>query len=197
MQFEGQNLLVPRVSRDICEPEYDREISANTQSKSDVSVSRRLESLLLGPKSLLRKIYKGDSISFMERYSDRVSSMNSVQLADDNMWTMCDNQTCSDESVEIPEGFKVREFPASSLLLMQNKNKPAATKTRSHMHTNGSVLPLDMVSGQNERFYHVFKQGEIAELVNKRVKGLSVKSCTYDAGNWYTTLVKADGPTPL
>lgn len=34
------------------------------------------------------------------------------------------------------------------------------------------------------RFYHVFKQGELSNLVVNHIDNLSVVSCTYDHGNW-------------
>lgn len=168
------------------------------QPNSEVgSIARKLESLLLKPKLLLRNIYRREENSnMMHSYSDTVS-LSSVQSSDDSDWTICDNQTCSDECVEVPEEFKVREFPASSLFMMQGNSERSSTPTRSHMRTRSNGPLPDAMEGQNERFYHVFKQGEIAELVNKRVKGLSLKSCVYDSGHWYATLVKQEKPSTL
>jgi hypothetical protein len=40
------------------------------------------------------------------------------------------------------------------------------------------------------RYYHVFKEGELSDLIFSHVDNLSVQSCMYDHGNWCLTAEK-------
>ena len=43
------------------------------------------------------------------------------------------------------------------------------------------------------RYYHVFKEGELSDLIFSHVDNLSVQSCMYDHGNWCLTAEKITG----
>jgi hypothetical protein len=47
------------------------------------------------------------------------------------------------------------------------------------------------------RYYHVFKEGELSDLIFSHVDNLSVQSCMYDHGNWCLTAEKITRKTAM
>ena len=163
----------------------------------------KLEKLMQGPQLLFKRLVT--RTSSLESCDDS-SSTNSVQSADSSdEWVICDEKSCSDDFMEIPAEFQVREFPASSLfstspILNQKSNssnqpKCTSTKTTQSQLQKGNRLcrnhPTNPSHGRDERYYHVFKEGELEKLIQRHSKTLVVSSCTYQSGHWCARATKA------
>lgn len=152
-----------------------------------------------GPQLLFKRLVT--RTSSLESCDDS-SSTNSVQSADSSdEWVICDEKSCSDDFVEIPAEFQVREFPASSLfstsplLNQKSHNSPQSTSqsTQPQLPRANRFCrnhPTSPSQGRNERYYHVFKQRELENLIKKYAKNLIVSSCTYQSGHWCAEATK-------
>lgn len=145
------------------------------QSKED-SVLARMESLIL-------ELFVSRKNTKPKTYSN-CDPLPAVQPSD---WGPCDHVKCSQESATIPEEFQVREFPASSLFSLSK----SANQNTARLNQRGCRHQMAGVEGsRDERFYHVFKRGELEEMVKSHIPSLTVTDTTYRSGHWCITLSK-------
>ncbi len=76
----------------------------------------------------------------------------------------------------LPKDFTIRKFPNSSCTKTFDQNESSSSKTIS----NSDNASQDC----NKRFYHVFKENELNELMKNHCEELNIYSSYYDHGNW-------------
>lgn len=173
-------MLVPRqsqaeyslLSKGLCDCS-----SAQSQPNSIYStVSDRIGQLLGGPQAFVRRLLSRHNS--LESCADS-SSTDSLQSND--------SDECND-TIIIPEEFQVREFPASSLFSSSkssNDRKVQVHKRRCAAHSTSCAA-----HSRHDRFYHVFKKGELERLIKSRTRDLQLIKCSYKSGHWCVTLCK-------
>lgn len=204
LQFKGQNVLVPRqVSTDygfndeVCNCYEGQlqiiETEASSQTTDiDTSVQHidaynpkpsKIGQLFVGPKTLLRRLWsRQDSLESC----DNSSSTDSLHSSDNDECTTTEDK--SKDIIEVPEEFQVREFPASSLF--STSSASSRTEVRMHLRQCTAHTSVTSAESRDDRFYHVFKKGEIEKLVKNNTQGLRVVNCIYRSGHWCATLRK-------
>lgn len=153
-------------------------------AEKEESVIAKLESLILTPKTVLEWFV---STTHRINLYDNTGNINSekAMATSSNGWAPCDNPTCAEESVHIPEEFQVREFPASSLFSLSKSSNQNSDQRLCRHHISSSDA-----KSRDERFYHVFKKGELEELVRAYVPSLTLVDTSYCSGHWRITLSK-------
>lgn len=214
LQFNGQDLLVPRypsVGEDNphCNCHRPTTKSSGDQlltlpNQSQLSVLDKLERIFVRPFNLFINLFKlnshGDSIETGESkdYINSVPSTQSDTLDDKsiNLITKCSNSIYSntlshsdyhyDSMILVPKEFRVREFPASSLFSVSKvlNGKVSVHKRDCVSHSTNPARSRD------DRFYHVFKRGELENLIKSSKSNLVVSKCYYTSGYWCATITK-------
>ncbi|XP_067936815.1 uncharacterized protein [Watersipora subatra] len=184
-KFESQNLLIPRhvsAGSNVYVSNSIRSCSCwdNGEKTNESKALSKWRQLL--QKVVVKRLYnRYDSLE-----SCRSSSSDSLQSSDNDEYIS--QQDISDEIIEIPEEFKVREFPASSLFSTATTSKQH--QIRAHRRSCAAhSAPYDIHS-RHDRFYHVFKRGELEKLIGSDTRNLEVIKSFYTSGYWCTTLHK-------
>lgn len=142
------------------------------------NILNKLERLLLGSSSVVRRLLGRQSSL---ESSDENSSTDSSQT----------NEPSDKDMIMVPCEFKVREFPASSLFSASSSSTPSHDDLRGHSRECTSHRALTSPAhSRHDRFYHVFKKGEIERLVRHNAPDLHVVECVYESGHWCATLRK-------
>ena len=158
---------------------HSLDIDTTTQHiDTDTAVPGKIGQLLAGPKTLLRRLWsRRDSLESCENSS----STDSLHSSDND-----DSMPADDEIIEVPKEFQVREFPASSLF----SSSSSQSEVRLHSRQCTAHTATSATHSRDDRFYHVFKKGEIEKLVKNYTQDLRVVKCSYKSGHWCTTLHK-------
>ena len=112
----------------------------------------------------------------------------------------------------LPFDFLLRKFPFSSCeqtFTTDSNSNSSSGNSPSPVTENSDLLPpplpspspvpppqvdgtaaATVVSNNNKRFYHVFKRGELDELIRQHVTSLHIYESFYDHGNWVVCATK-------
>lgn len=187
LQFKGQDLLVPRqVSTEkllVTSGACNCCISNSQQVQSYPAMADRLGRLLLAPQALIKRL--------LSRHNSLGSSADSSST--DSLQSYGSEDT-SDETIEVPEEFQVREFPASSLFSSSksyDKNEVRMQRRECVAHTSMCAAAVQHQS-REDRFYHVFKKGELERLIRTSAPSFQLIKCVYKSGHYLATLRKKD-----
>lgn len=173
----------------------------NGSNKPQNFLVDKLEELVQGSHMLIKRLVsRSDSLDSNDDTSstNSVQSTGSIQSTDSGEnWVTRDEKLCSDADMEIPAEFQVREFPASSLFSTPSQlNQKHHSSIPTLKSTQNRIRlcknhPTDHAHSRHERYYHVFKQGELECLVSRCTQNLKVLSCSYNSGHWQATITKA------
>ncbi|KAK4886471.1 hypothetical protein RN001_002742, partial [Aquatica leii] len=112
----------------------------------------------------------------ISRYSDGGSTASLVSCPE---WTMLKNRL-PEEQCLIPDNISQRKETNLS------KNKEKSGMNPSLSDTSQESLPSDNMGGAitYHRYYHVFREGELDQLIEKYVQNLHIISSYYDHSSW-------------
>lgn len=151
------------------------------------SMTTRLKSVLASSKAVIDWLLTGN------QEKTTIHCNNPIQVQ--SHYDVCDKTKCSHDIIEIPEEFRVREFPGSSLFSLSRSDRTESgssllSRRRCHYQPySGSGGGLGAES-RDERFYHVFKKGEVEELIKSNVPKLRVTETSYHSGHWSYIITK-------
>lgn len=156
--------------------------------KQNNTILYKLERLFNKPSNAIKGFISRHN-SVESNGGDDSSSTSSVQSEDSiNSDDYNLREKIGDTLVQVPAEFQVREFPASSLFsVTQNSSNQKSEEVHSLDCTSHSSSPNQ---SRNDRFYHVFKKGELESLVAESDSKLQVLECVYNSGHWCATITK-------
>ena len=106
--------------------------------------------------------------------SDGVSVTESPSdLEESDVW-----KSKSNSPTENGSPVKEYQLPASSIVRNGNSSSSDSSSTSSSNQSSPGEQPA------YHRFYHVFREGELVDLIERHVDNLHILSCYYDHANW-------------
>ena len=106
--------------------------------------------------------------------SDGVSVAESPSdLEESDVW-----KSKSNSPTENGSPIKEYELPASSLVRNGTSSSSNSSSASSSNHSSPGEQP------EYHRFYHVFREGELVDLIERHVDNLHILTCYYDHANW-------------
>ncbi|XP_067000150.2 uncharacterized protein [Anabrus simplex] len=140
--------------------------AGDTASGSDCSRNKTASTASLGPNSM-ESSDAGSDCSRDVRYADRRTAR-------------CDGRSSSEEAPVPPRPMLARQEPPEML----TKTESCASSLSGS--TSQESLPSDNGGGAItfHRYYHVFREGELDQLIERYVENLHIISSYYDHANW-------------
>lgn len=114
----------------------------------------------------------------ISRYSDGGSTASLASLASFPDWKTVRNKLTNDRSIS--------EDKTHSLENNSERPKDSKSLNQSFSDTSQESLPSDNMGGEIifHRYYHVFREGELDQLIEKYVENLHIISSYYDHSSW-------------
>lgn len=123
--------------------------------------------------------------SLLKNKSDEIFLKNGTTHNDNCRVNRNQNHIRSSENISSSSLSNQQSFKSCDTLHNGAYNVPSSSSTMTEEEFRMSTARLC-------RFYHVFKQGELSDLIFKYVDNLCIVSCTYDHGNWCLIAEKID-----
>ncbi|XP_063414657.1 uncharacterized protein LOC134696667 [Mytilus trossulus] len=121
----------------------------------------------------------------LKNKSDEIFQKNGTTHNDNSRVNRNQNHIRSSENISSSRLSNQQSFKSCDTLHNGANYVPSPSSTMTEEEFQMSTARLC-------RFYHVFKQGELSNLIFKYVDNLCIVSCTYDHGNWCLIAEKID-----
>ncbi|XP_071124379.1 serine-rich adhesin for platelets-like [Mytilus edulis] len=121
----------------------------------------------------------------LKNKSDEIFQKNGTTHNDNSRVNRNQNHIRSSENISSSRLSNQQSFKSCDTLHNGANYVPSSSSTMTEDEFRMSTARLC-------RFYHVFKQGELSDLIFKYIDNLCIVSCTYDHGNWCLIAEKID-----